>query len=306
MYDHLPFNKAVALYKPAKGATFKCFFQKLIVFRCVDVVRQLNAPLNIAQDADSNRDGSAVDNCFIREGAEHCMSVEDAERMRGGITYCMKRLQRNEPQGEALRAVFELQLKVYVDPEDYGDTTKKLVVERSGIGKPAVLAIEYDESCMDLKKHQKELANTEHDVRESYAVMYRYRFTLETSCHSIGDVLRLENCARNRNIGDLEEELRAAQKKLKTAKNGLKAAKLRSRCDEINFMIALIRLRTTEKRRAKELKIQDDWERCRGKWVRSQQYVGELIGLSQGDVNKKLATAREHLQICVEARLRTL
>jgi len=277
------FGKTMLDYCPSKKGSFRCFFQQRIVWRCIDVVRQLENAPHVAGDPYADHPQPYGDTSDLAESKRKWKSIGD----------WMDRLQRadraNVPEwGAKARAVFDLRHKAYINPRNFGKGTKRKIETLHGSKKLDALAQEYHECCKHLKDLQEKLAESDYDIRRTCATIYALRRHLESLGQTASYITQLEVQAKTKTIDELDEESR------KTPNNS------RER-DEIRFMIAFRRMNAEEIRRSKQLESQASWTDCEGEWVRKYEEIGVVLGIDpQRTAKRRLTEAKEFLEKCLK------
>lgn len=281
--------RTIALsYDPGKRATFKGYFRRRCIQRCIDVTRRIQDPLWRSDDKEVEE---------VTDDGPDPAQDEQAKLRRKAARHCMKQLQM-DAEGEVKLAAFELIHLVYIDPSDYARSTTKLLKSQAAKhpenrtirGIMSQLRAEYQESCGKENTHDKDLASTKEDLRARTAKFIECQASLYDLKCPFRRILELERLAASKKLGELETEQQETPVGSKKHR-------------EIEYMMAFIRMRNAEKRRLKALKIQADWDDCRGRWVRTEQKVGDLLGISQTRAHNLLGISRNFLRDCIQAEL---
>jgi hypothetical protein len=248
-----PFKKTCVAYKPSRGKTFAGFLEFQLIRRCLD-----------ARDKFASESEKLV--LQAASGDEEAPSECPGQRLQR----CLSAFKDPE-----MRAVVELRYRAYVEPEFMAPWT----LARAGkVASRGQLESEFDADQQTLRKLQEEeIPEREGDRREAYHHREIKHVDVELQGWPRKQINELAAC-HNTTIEKLQFEMDQA--------NTTPARKC-----ELEFQIACIRYNKALSRLLEARDLLARYRRARYPWVRTQEEIAKLLGMSQAKVSRLLEDA---------------
>jgi hypothetical protein len=298
------FERLLATYSPCKGKRFRSFLMKNITWRCADVVkptRRNAAPIEVSIDALPSDVGDLVlaEQALVRKPwPSSLVKVEEMKKKAAAMRFCQDRLKKQSTKdmpelGKQQIAAIQLRLKAFINPYDMAPETLLLVKNNSG---PARIE-RFWEEYYDCVQSADELYADKNQAKDRLWRAHREWDERRETLTGLG-------CSEDE-LGQLERH---------TLEDGLEATYEASVAGSggqpidpelvEGYMESYGKYREAKKK-AEELECQ--WGAYRNghvPWARSEIEIGELIGLSQSTIERRLKSAKQFLSQCLERRLR--